>query len=265
MYLGCIYKITNIVNNKIYIGQTQSNPPRKRFNSHIYDSKHSNMIISRAIRKHGKENFIFEIIHLVSKNEDINSLELYYIQKYNSLKPNGYNCSLVSKKNYKHSEETKNKISKFKNSKKQKEISSNQGKSNRGNKRKNTTSKYSGVRFKDGQWQLSVGKKYLGTYKTELDAAKARDIYEILTYKENAKLNFPELKNEYINGSICIERNKKWEVLRKNKKSDSEFIGVYYSKTRKKWIFDRKGFKTKSFESKKEAEEYSKNPIKSSL
>ena len=53
-----IYKITNIQNNKVYIGQT-IRPVKDRFNRHINDAL-NNIIdthFARAIRKHGKENF----------------------------------------------------------------------------------------------------------------------------------------------------------------------------------------------------------------
>ena len=82
-----IYKITNLLNNKIYIGQ--SNNIERRFQEH----KSRNIIpIDQAIQKYGKENFSFEIIEECSL-EQLNDRETYWIIKYNSI-DNGYNFSL---------------------------------------------------------------------------------------------------------------------------------------------------------------------------
>ena len=56
MYL---YKITNIINNKKYIGIT--NNYKKRWSNHRCGNS-KNMVIAKAIKKYGKENFLFEII-----------------------------------------------------------------------------------------------------------------------------------------------------------------------------------------------------------
>lgn len=58
-----IYKITNIQNNKVYIGQT-INPIQKRFHRHIRDAMNNilDTHFARAIRKYGPENFIIEQI-----------------------------------------------------------------------------------------------------------------------------------------------------------------------------------------------------------
>ena len=50
-----IYKITNLVNEKVYIGQAQD--IEKRWREHKCSSKSNNQILYRAIRKYGLENF----------------------------------------------------------------------------------------------------------------------------------------------------------------------------------------------------------------
>lgn len=91
MYI--IYKITNKLNNKIYIGQTINF--KKRMQEHLSLRKnikiHKNQPIDLAINKYGKENFSFEIIDKAKNQEEIDILEKKYIKKFNSLIPNGYN------------------------------------------------------------------------------------------------------------------------------------------------------------------------------
>ena len=83
-----IYKITNKINNKIYIGQ--SSQPKERFLQHCRNYKESRSLINKAIQKWGVENFDFEIIGWF---EDYNEKEKYYISYYGSISPNGYNLT----------------------------------------------------------------------------------------------------------------------------------------------------------------------------
>jgi group I intron endonuclease len=81
-----IYIITNDINSKVYIGQ--SNDPKHRFNQHCRPNS-DNSLIDLAIQKYGKEHFTMSILEGPIKN--YNEREKYYILKYNSLRPNGYN------------------------------------------------------------------------------------------------------------------------------------------------------------------------------
>lgn len=85
--LKSIYKITNTINQKVYIGQ--SIHPIQRFSEHCYNNTDS--LIHRAIKKYGKENFQFEIIE--PDIENYNEREKYWINYYNCISPNGYNLS----------------------------------------------------------------------------------------------------------------------------------------------------------------------------
>lgn len=86
-----IYKITNIQNNKVYIGQS-IRPVEARFNRHINDAMNNALDthFARAIRKYGKENFIIETIDEATSQEELNQREQYWIQFYNSIE-DGYN------------------------------------------------------------------------------------------------------------------------------------------------------------------------------
>ena len=86
-----IYKITNIQNNKVYIGQT-IRPIKDRFNRHINDALNNilDTHFARAIRKYRKESFIIEEIDIASSQEELNQKEQYWIRYYNAT-IDGYN------------------------------------------------------------------------------------------------------------------------------------------------------------------------------
>lgn len=86
-----IYKITNIQNNKVYIGQT-IRPIQDRFNRHINDAINNilDTHFSRAIRKYGKNNFIIEEIDTANNQDELNLKEQYWIQYYQATEK-GYN------------------------------------------------------------------------------------------------------------------------------------------------------------------------------
>lgn len=85
-----IYKITNNINGKIYIGQ--SNNIQRRFSEHQNRGATSRIPVDIAIQRYGKENFSFEIIEECSI-EQLNQKETYWITYFNSIE-NGYNCSV---------------------------------------------------------------------------------------------------------------------------------------------------------------------------
>lgn len=86
-----IYKITNIQNQKVYIGQT-IRPIEQRFHRHINDAMNNilDTHFARAIRKYGKDNFVIEEIDSAKTQNELNKKEQYWIQYYNSVN-NGYN------------------------------------------------------------------------------------------------------------------------------------------------------------------------------
>lgn len=92
---GVIYKITNKINEKCYIGQTRQNV-NDRWLTHKRASTTNineyNMCIKRAFRKYGIENFIFEIIEECDESL-LNEREIYWISYYDSFRK-GYNSTL---------------------------------------------------------------------------------------------------------------------------------------------------------------------------
>jgi len=135
-----IYKITNLINGKIYVGQTTRNL-EKRFEEHKkhhYEKKRDTFLY-RAMRKHGFSQFLIEALQQAESLEILNLAEQHWIYKLNSMNPKigynlqsgGLNCIVsnstkakLSKivkekcpegffKGRKHSEETKQKLRKI--------------------------------------------------------------------------------------------------------------------------------------------------------
>ena len=90
-----IYKITNKENGRSYIGQSVN--ISKRWKTHINssynpDANQYNTEFHRTIAKYGPDHFIWEVLEECSK-EELNDKEIYYIKKYNTISPYGYNYS----------------------------------------------------------------------------------------------------------------------------------------------------------------------------
>ena len=81
-----VYKITNLLNGKVYVGQTQRTLD-ERINEHL----HGSLYIDRIMQKYGRENFKDEIIEKCSTLEELNEREIFWIAKFNCKFPNGYN------------------------------------------------------------------------------------------------------------------------------------------------------------------------------
>lgn len=87
---GYIYKTTNLINDKIYIGKhiwsDENSIDTKYFGSGIY--------LNNAIKKYGKNNFICEKIDTAECLEELNQKEKYYIKKYDAMNSEiGYNLT----------------------------------------------------------------------------------------------------------------------------------------------------------------------------
>jgi GIY-YIG catalytic domain len=93
-----IYRITNLINNKKYIGITV-NTIQHRFNQH---AKSKTTIVGKAIHKYKRCNFKIECIHTVLEEKEALSIETKEIKANNSLVPNGYNLKLHVQGHSKH-------------------------------------------------------------------------------------------------------------------------------------------------------------------
>lgn len=103
---GYIYKTTNLINNKIYVGQHIS----KSFDLKY---KGSGTLLEYAIKKYGWDNFRCEIIEECESLDEMNLKESYWIHYYNSNDLNiGYNLDSGGGHNKQHHQSTKDKMSK---------------------------------------------------------------------------------------------------------------------------------------------------------
>ena len=93
-----VYKITNLINGKIYIGQSHVD------NENYYGS---GLAINGAIKKYGKQNFKREILEYCDFAIQLIGQEIYWIKKLSSKSPNGYNLTDRGEgaSGYKHTDE----------------------------------------------------------------------------------------------------------------------------------------------------------------
>ena len=83
-----IYKITNLVNNKVYIGQSKNIDYRFSLHkSYLLNNHHENIHLQRAWNRYGEENFKFEVIEECEESK-LTEKEQYWIDYYGGLNSN---------------------------------------------------------------------------------------------------------------------------------------------------------------------------------
>lgn len=115
-----IYKITNLVTNEVYIGQT-TRTVQKRFLQHLNNARNhrKESKLTRAIREYGEDNFVYEVLDTAESQEELNQKEKYWIIQYDAVNT-GYNStyktdcagSIYNSKTKKEKKEIHDKISK---------------------------------------------------------------------------------------------------------------------------------------------------------
>ena len=107
--MGSIYKITNTVNGKSYIGKTIQDAEKTRIRDHLRGK--GSQPVKDAIEKYGKDALTYEILHDGIIPEFLDTLEKEAIAKFNTVAPHGYNRNRGGSGSVKHSEEARRKMS----------------------------------------------------------------------------------------------------------------------------------------------------------
>ena len=88
MVFGVIYVITNLLNGMQYVGQT-TRSVEQRFKEHLKADSY----IGCALRDFGAENFSVEIVAECASKKELNEKEIFFIEKFDCMAPNGYNLT----------------------------------------------------------------------------------------------------------------------------------------------------------------------------
>jgi group I intron endonuclease len=205
-----LYKITNLLNNKVYVGQT-TRPLSHRWTQHLRDSVCFDYPLYRAIRKYGVENFKCEELLTANSIEELNKAEQQFINDLNTTNRYvGYNI-LPGGQNWKMPEEVKQKISKALKGKKFKQHISKEKRSKIA--RENAKKAFSEDKLE--KWAVLNGSRPFKVYKAVCKQFRKRNqpsIYEkgefigqwLLT-TECAK----DLQINYKHIGSCLNKNRK--------------------------------------------------------
>ena len=199
-----IYKITNRINGKVYIGQTIV-PLQRRWVQHCSHSKHHCTSLHNAIKKYGKENFTVEQIDVATTRDELDSKEVFWIQFYDSMnRDKGYNLHGGGHRNHTVSNETREKISKANTGKvRSDEFRRNAAESSRGRKHSEET--------KAKLSELHKGKKLSEEHKLKLsEAHKGKKLSEehIRNMSEGLKRAYSTGQRRRISGGDCKSARK---------------------------------------------------------
>lgn len=199
-----IYKATNIINGKTYVGQTI----RKfniRINAHLKEARlhKDNMYFHSALRKYGKDAFKWEIICECDNRYVLNILETFYIMINKShVTENGYNVTWGGDRGcwgYRHTEEHKKYIGMILKGRKYGPISEEQRKhmseSQKGKKHTKET--------KEKLRLINIGRKHSDETKQKMSEKQKQISYKTHTPESNKK------RSETLKGRIIPEETKK--------------------------------------------------------
>jgi len=197
MIITCIYKISNSINSRIYIGSAVNFRLRKnRHITHLNKNKHCNKKLQRFVNKYGIDKLNFEIVECCEKN-DLITREQYYIDLFDCVKK-GFNIlkTAGSWLNHKHK---KSSIKKQSESKKGITSTGMLGKKHTDNTKKLISNKAKGRKQSEQQIQKRVDKN-IGKKRPESAIYTTRKKLEILTSEQVLKIReMLKLKiNQYV-------------------------------------------------------------------
>ena len=212
-----IYKITNRVNHKLYIGKTRRTIDI-RLKEHL-GCKGECLALIGAIKKYGKEKFFIERVDEANSWEESKLLETKYIIDLKTLVPQGYNLSLECPSGaIVHKRTIEKMVKKL-----------------QGNQHTKKAPNYMGVRPRGVSFEVRVKKNnicYRRSFSNELEAAEAYDKVILFLYGEHAKLNFIENLEVYLK----LDLKEFFVFFCKKRELTSKYKGVSFHKGSKKWV-----------------------------
>ena len=173
--MGYIYRITNTIDGKRYIGQSKCNDIETRWKQHKKVDRHCiGPYLFNAYKKHGIERFKFEII-CICFDDNCDKYEKEYILKYNTIVPNGYNIKMGHTFS-KHTEDSKELIrQKLRERYKTDEIMRNNLKSNRKGAKLSEEQKEKLRIIRKKYWEDMTDEKYKEICEKRKENYKKRD------------------------------------------------------------------------------------------
>ena len=237
--MGTIYKYTNLINGKIYIGKTRR-PLEQRIQEHYYTKKNSGL--EGAIKKYGIENFKIDVVEKCPIDK-LNEREIYYIAFYDCKAPKGYNLTDGGDSGFNLCFETRAQMSVAKNSDEFRKIMSaiHKGKPLSQQHKKNISASLKGRNLSDEhRKKLSVaakGKQFSDSHKANISAAKKGKPLS----KKNREGISAALKGRH----LSEEHKKNLSLAKKGKKGTphSEETKAKMSASRKAYLAKKKAEK----------------------
>lgn len=209
-----IYKATNLINNKAYIGQT-TGILQKRKMQHLRTAKHNNCpYFHRAIKKYGNENFKWETLCECDNIKELDKMEMLFISYYNTFK-NGYNLDKGGH-NSSGTYETRRRLAKIKKCKKHTDVHNQKISESRKGQRISEETKQKISESRKGQ-QLS-------------EETKQRLLKMVKRGKDNPQSTPVIINNEYFNSMGEAKRSLNLNTGTICTRIQNNFPGYHYSK-----------------------------------
>jgi group I intron endonuclease len=206
-----IYKVTNKINNKVYIGQTIRSL-KKRIYQHYYKYElNSDTHFHRALRYYPKEVFEWIVIYKAHSIQELNEKEEYFIKLFDSTNSDkGYNISLGGN-NRSVAESTKEKLKILSTGR---HCISINGKNNI---RKSATNRIYTEKMRQNMSQSHQGNKNAEKYNytlIDVNGIKYENINHIGLFCKNHNINYNGLLNSFLHNTKKYNYYKNWKVSR---------------------------------------------------
>ena len=221
--MGSIYKITNTLNGKSYIGQTIHDAEKTRIRDHL--AGNGSQLVKQAIEKYGQNAFTFEILHDGIIPEFLDDLERDAIEKFNTLSPQGYNLT-AGGEGGSRSAETRRKMSEARKGKKRAPFSEehrrNISEAKKGKKRDSFSEEHRRNISEAKKGKKRKNRKNRGS-PSEETRRKMSEAKKGKKLSEETRRNISEAKKGKKRAPFSKEHRRKLSEAKKGKKRGSRF------------------------------------------